>query len=183
MPATWPPSPPANSRNQQPKREPRMMIFNNGRKAQGGALPATARHGTIHPAGGLDTHLHGWRIRHPQAVTRHRKICNHFPIPGNLPGIYLYLGAWVGSQRKRPHCAVPMSGTVLRLPDPPCRIQTRNHPMIYTFCVTRSRGPIAALPAIRTVSVYATNEAQARTRLAGLPLVFLSRCPAREVAA
>ena len=55
--------------------------------------------------------------------------------------------------------------------------------MIYTFCITRSRGPIAALPAIRTVSVYATNEAQARTRLAGLPLVFLSRSPAREVAA
>ena len=51
--------------------------------------------------------------------------------------------------------------------------------MIYTFCVTRSRGPIAALPAIRTVSVYATNEAQARTRLAGLPLVFLSRSPVR----
>ena len=55
--------------------------------------------------------------------------------------------------------------------------------MIYTFCVTRSRGPIAALTAIRTVSVYATNEAQARARLAGLPLVFLSRSPAREVAA
>ena len=50
--------------------------------------------------------------------------------------------------------------------------------MIYTFCVTRSRGPIAALPAIRTVSVYATSEAQARANLAGLPLVFLSRCPA-----
>ena len=146
-------------------------------------LPAAVRHGTIHPAGGLDTHQHGWRIRHPQAVTRHRKICNPSPIPGNLPGIYPYLGAWVGSQRKRPHCAVPMSGTVLRLPDPPCRIQTRNHPMIYTFCVTRSRGPIAALPAIRTVSVYATSEAQARTQLAGLPLVFLSRSPAREVAA
>ena len=59
----------------------------------------------------------------------------------------------------------------------------RNYPMIYTFCVTRSRGPIAALPAIRTVSVYATSEAQARTQLAGLPLVFLSRSPAREVAA
>ena len=55
--------------------------------------------------------------------------------------------------------------------------------MIYTFCITRSRGPIAALSAIRTISVYATNEAQARTRLAGLPLVFLSRSPAKEVAA
>ena len=55
--------------------------------------------------------------------------------------------------------------------------------MIYTFCITRSRGPIAALTAIRTVSVYAASEAQARTQLAGLPLVFLSRSPAKEVAA
>ena len=156
-----------------------MMIFNNGRQALGEALPVITRHGTIQPVTALSKRQQGWRIKHPQAVTRHRKICNHSPIPGSLPGIYLYLGAWVGSQRKRPHCAVPMSGTALRLPDPPCRIQTRNHPMIYTFCVTRSRGPIAALPAIRTVSVYATNEAQARTHLAGLPLVFLSRCPAR----
>ena len=53
--------------------------------------------------------------------------------------------------------------------------------MIYTFFVTRSRGPIAALPAIRTVSVYATSEAQARTQLAGLSLVFLRRAPVRTV--
>ena len=46
-----------------------MMIFNNGRQAQGEALPAAVRRGTIHPAGGLDTHRQGWRIRHPQAAT------------------------------------------------------------------------------------------------------------------
>ena len=160
-----------------------MMIFNDGRQVQGEVLPASVRHGTIHPAGGLDTHQHGWRIRHPQAVTELGQLVSIPPISSNLLGIYPYLGAWVGSQRKRPHCAVPMSGTALRLPDPPCHTQTRNHPMIYTFCITRSRGPIAALPAIRTISVYATNEAQARARLAGLPLVFLSRSPAREVAA
>jgi len=49
--------------------------------------------------------------------------------------------------------------------------------MIFTFCITRSRGPIAALNRIRTISVAATTEAEARSRLAGLPLVFLSRCP------
>ena len=46
-----------------------MMISNDGLYAQGEVLPAAVRHGTIHPAGGLDTHQRGWRIRHPQAVT------------------------------------------------------------------------------------------------------------------
>ena len=46
-----------------------MMIFNDGRQAQGEVLPASVRHGTIQLAGGLDTHQHGWRIRHPQAAT------------------------------------------------------------------------------------------------------------------
>ena len=71
-------------------------------------LPAAVRHGTIQSVTALSKRQRGWRIKHPQAVTRHRKICNHSPIPGSLPGIYLYLGAWVGSQRKRPHCAVPL---------------------------------------------------------------------------
>jgi len=38
-------------------------------------------------------------------------------------------------------------------------------------------------PAIRTISVYATTEAEARSRLARLPLVFLSRCPVQGGAA
>ena len=160
-----------------------MMIFNNGRQAQGEALPAAVRRGTIQPVTALSKRQRGWRIKHPQAVTRHRKICNPSPIPGCQPGIYLYLGAWVGSQRKRPHCAFLGLALLCGYPIRLGYLTPRNHPMIYTFCITRSRGPIAALPAIRTISVYATNEAQARTRLAGLPLVFLSRCPAREVAA
>ena len=120
-----------------------MMIFNDGRQAQGEALPATTRHGTIQPVTALSKRQRGWRIKHPQAVTRHRKICNHSPIPGSLPGIYPYLGAWVGSQRKRPHCAVPMSGTALRLPDPPWLPDTKEsphdlhllyHPQSWPYC-------------------------------------------------
>ena len=160
-----------------------MMISNYGRQAQGEALPATARHGTIQPAGGLDTHQHGWRIRHPQAVTELGQLVSIPPISSNLLGIYPYLGAWIGSQRKRPHCACLARHCLAATRSAIASLSYGAIPMIYTFCITRSRGPIAALPAIRTISVYATNEAQARTRLAGLPLVFLSRCPAREVAA
>ena len=156
-----------------------MNTFKYELLAQGIGLPKFSQTDKVQSVATLSKWQPDWRIKHPQAVKTEGKFVSNSPITGTMPVIYPYLGAWVGSQRKRPHCAVPMSGTVLRLPDPPCRIQTRNHPMIYTFCVTRSRGPIAALPAIRTVSVYATNEAQARTHLAGLPLVFLSRCPAR----
>ena len=161
-----------------------MMIFNDGRQAQGEALPATARHGTIHPAGGLDTPQRGWRIRHPQAVTTPWDNLYLFPrFSAACRGSIHIWGHGSGAKENAP--TVPSLGVAL-LCGYPIRLgylTPRNYPMIYTFCVTRSRGPIAALPAIRTISVYATNEAQARTRLAGLPLVFLSRCPAREVAA
>ena len=161
-----------------------MMISNDGHHAQGEALPVITRHGTIQPAGGLDTHRQGWRIRHPQAVTtpwdnlylspRFSAVCR-----GSIP----IWGHGSGAKENAP--TVPSLGVALSCGYPIRlgHLTPRNHPMIYTFCVTRSRGPIAALPAIRTVSVYATNETEARTRLAGLPLVFLSRSPAREVAA
>lgn len=105
-----------------------MMISNDGLYAQGEVLPVITRHGTIHPAGGLDTHQHGWRIRHPQAVTELGQLVSIPPISGNLLGIYPYLGAWVGSQRKRPHCAFPWCGTALRLPDPPWLPDTKELP-------------------------------------------------------
>ena len=160
-----------------------MMIFNNGRQAQGEALPATARHGTIQPVTALSKRQRGWRIKHPQAVTRHRKICNHSPIPGSLPGIYPYLGAWIGSQRKRPHCACLARH---------CFAATRSAlfneqgipQMIFTFLIQRSRAcRVADLPHIRTITAVADTEAQARIALAGLPLVFLSRTPTGRAAA
>ncbi|MGL4204536.1 MAG: hypothetical protein ACRCRW_00170, partial [Aeromonadaceae bacterium] len=90
-----------------------MMMKPMGRTAQGEALPKfsrtglpdTVRHGTIFPVVTLDKWRHGWRIRHPQVVTHVGKSVSLSPISGTLPGIYPVLGAWVGSQRKRPHCA------------------------------------------------------------------------------
>lgn len=160
-----------------------MMIFNDGRQAQGESLPVITRHGTIQPVTALSKRQRGWRIKHPQAVTELGQLVSIPPISGNLLGIYPYLGAWIGSQRKRPHCACLARHCFAATRSAIASLSYGAIPMIYTFCITRSRGPIAALSAIRTISVYATNETEARTRLAGLPLVFLSRSPAREVAA
>lgn len=143
-----------------------------------------ARGGTIRAVDGLDTHRHGWRIRHPQAVTKPRTIRTSSPVSGSLPGIYPVLGAWVGSQRKRPHCA--FLGLALSC-GYPIRLglsKPRIHTMIFTFLIQRSRAcRVADLPHIRTVSAVADTEAQARIALAGLPLVFLSRTPSKGVAA
>lgn len=160
-----------------------MMISNDGLQAQGETLPAIARHGTIQPVTALSKRQRGWRIKHPQAVTEQGKTATYTPDIWHSAGDLSVFGGMGREPKKTPPlcCSfVPalLCGYPIRLVH-----RTRNHPMIFTFCITRSRGPIAALPAIRTISVYATNEAQARTRLAGLPLVFLSRCPAREVAA
>lgn len=55
--------------------------------------------------------------------------------------------------------------------------------MIYTFLIAPSVCRLADLRRIRTISAVANSEAQARSALAGLPLVFLSRTPSKGVAA
>lgn len=54
--------------------------------------------------------------------------------------------------------------------------------MIYTFLIATTCGRIADIQRIRTISAVANSETEARRRLAGLPLIFVSRSPA-EVAA
>ena len=53
----------------------------------------------------------------------------------------------------------------------------------FTFLIASSACRLADLRRIRTISAFANNEAQARSALAGLPLVFLSRTPSKGVAA
>lgn len=55
--------------------------------------------------------------------------------------------------------------------------------MIYTFLIAPRVCRLADLRRIRTISAVANSEAQARSALAGLPLVFLSRTPSKGVAA
>jgi hypothetical protein len=55
--------------------------------------------------------------------------------------------------------------------------------MVYTFLIAPRVCRLADLRRIRTISAFANSEAQARSALAGLPLVFLSRTPSKGAAA
>ena len=151
---------------------------------QGIGLPNESQTATILDVTGLDTQQHGWRIRHPHAMTDVGKFVPHSLITGFVPVIYSVLGAWIGSLRKRPHCAFPLVGTALRLPGPPLAKNDQwTLQMIYTFLIATNRGRIADFQRIRAISAFAKSETEARQRLAGLPLIFVSRSPAQEVAA
>ena len=147
-------------------------------------LSDNVRDGTMRVATTLDKWRHGWRIRHPQAETEQRTIRTSSPISGTLPGIYPILGAWVGSQRKRPHCAVPLFRHCLAATRSALFNEQGIPQMIFTFLIQHSRTcRLADLRRIRTVTAVADTEAQARIALAGLPLVFLSRTPSGRAAA
>ena len=150
--------------------------------SQGIGLPKFSQTATVLDVAGLDTQRHGWRIRHPKAMTKPRTIRLYSSITGTLPVIRSYLGVWVGSQRKRPHCAFLGLALLCGYPIRLGLFKPRITPMIYTFLIATNRGRIADFQRIRTISAFAKSETEARQRLAGLPLVFLSRSPA-EVAA
>ncbi len=168
------------------------MMKPMGRTARGEALPKfsrtglpdTVRHGTIFPVVTLSKWRRGWRIKHPQAVTHVGKSVSLSPISGTLPGIYPVLGAWVGSQRKRPHCACLREHCFAATRSALRQLHVGITQMIFTFLIQRSRAcRVADLPHIRTITAVADTEAQARIALAGLPLVFLSRTPTGRGAA
>lgn len=122
---------------------------------------------------------HGWRIKHPQAATKPRTICTLSPIIGNLPVVYPFLGAWVGSQRKRPHCAFLGLALLCGYPIRLGLLKPGIFVMIFTFLIASSACRLADMRRIRTISAVADTESEARARLAGLPLVFLSRTPTK----
>lgn len=165
-----------------------MTMNTNGLIAQGEALPKisraglpdTVRHGTIFPVVTLSKWRRGWRIKHPQAETEQRTIRTSSPISGTLPGIYPILGAWVGSQRKRPHCAVPLFRHCFAATRSALFNEQGIPQMIFTFLIASSACRLADLRRIRTITAVADTEAQARAALAGLPLVFLSRTPSNK---
>lgn len=147
-------------------------------------LSDSVRQGTISPVATLSKWRHGWRIKHPQAVTHVGKSVSLSPISGTLPGIYPVLGAWVGSQRKRPHCACLREHCFAATRSALSQLHVGITQMLFTFLIQRSRAcRVADLPHIRTITAVADTEAQARIALAGLPLVFLSRTPTGRAAA
>ena len=161
-----------------------MMISNDGLYAQGEVLPAAVRHGTIQPVTALSKRQRGWRIKHPQAMTTQRDNLNLYPHHWRLVGDLSVFGGMGREPKKTPplclsfvwHCfAATRSAFVPHT--------QRIIPMIYTFLIATNRGRIADFQRIRTISAFAKSETEARQRLAGLPLIFVSRSPAQEVAA
>ncbi len=118
----------------------------------------------------------GWRIKHPQAATHVGKFASLSPISGILPEIYPVLGAWVGSQRKRPHCACLREHCFAATRSALRQLHVGITQMIFTFLIA-THGRVSDLHRIRTISAVADTEAQARANLPGLPLVFVARIP------
>jgi len=161
-----------------------MNIPMNMACSYGFGLPNESQTDKVQDVATLSKWRQSWRIKQPQAAKTNGQSVNHSSIAGVIPAIYSVFGAWVGSLRKRPNCAIPLVGTALRLPDPPLAKNDQwTFKMIYTFLVTANRGRIADIQRIRTISVSATTENAARLTLSGLPLVFLSRSPARGLTA
>ena len=127
---------------------------------------------------GLHTRT-GWRTTHPQAATKPRTMRIHSPVTGTLPVISKYLGAWVVSQRKRPRCAFLGLALVCCYPIRLGLSKPRILIMVYTFLIAATRCRIAEHQRIRTISAVANTETEARARLTGLPLIFMSRTPAQ----
>lgn len=76
------------------------------------------------------------------------------------------------------------AATMVATPTPLHPEFTQTHRLIFTFLIASVRTcRLAELRHIRTVSAVADTEAQARSVLVGLPLVFLSRTPCKGVAA
>lgn len=134
---------------------------------------------------GLDTQQTDWRIRHPQSVTKPRTSRPLSPIrafASRYSFIQQYLGAWVGSQRKRPHCAFLGLALSCGYPIRLDLFKSRKLQMLYTFLIAQ-RGQRLAQVRTRTISAIAQNETKAREQLQGLPLVFVRCTPTKGAAA
>ncbi len=161
-----------------------MKTKNNGLLAQGIGLPKFSQTAKVQSAATLSKWQQGWRIKHLQAVTTQRDNLNLYPHHWRLAGDLSVFGGMGREPKKTPplclsfvwHCfAATRSAFVPHT--------QRITPMIYTFLIATNRGRIADFQRIRTISAFAKSETEARQRLSGLPLVFLSRSPAQEVAA
>ena len=79
-----------------------MMISSDGRQAQGEALPATARHGTIQPVTALSKRQQGWRIKHPQAATYKGQSAPNPPFLATCRGSICIWGHGSGAKENAP---------------------------------------------------------------------------------
>ena len=121
----------------------------------------------------------GWRINHPQAVKT-----NGQSVPYSQSNRLMRLQHHIwghGSGAKENAPAVPFRWSALICGYPIRHWFSTNGilNMIYTFLIAATRGRIADVQRIRTISAVANTETEARARLTGLPLIFMSRTPAQ----
>ena len=151
---------------------------------QGIGLPNESQTATILDVAGLDTQQHGWRIRHPHALTELGKSASHSLITDFTPVIYSVFGKHgSGAKETASPCACLARHCLAATRSAYVTHDVGILTMIYTFLIATNRGRIADFQRIRTISAFANSETEARQRLSGLPLIFLSRSPAQEVAA
>ncbi len=148
-------------------------------------LPDSPRRGTIFSAVTLSKWRHGWRIKHPQAATVQGKFASYPETSATAPEVYPVSGHGSGAKENAPAAPFLVRALLCGYPIRLVLIKYKEiTPMIYTFLIQRSRAcRVVELSRIRTISAFGQNEAQARSALAGLPLVFLSRTPSKGVAA
>lgn len=83
----------------------------------------------------------------------------------------------LASSGGRENLTIPEAAIMATVPTPAL-------PKIFTFLIQRPRTcRLAELRRIRTITIIANTEAQARANLPGLSLVFMSRTPSKGVAA
>ena len=121
----------------------------------------------------------GWRISHPQAAKTNGKF-----VPSSQSNRLTRLQHHIwghGSGAKENAPTVPFRWSALTCGYPIRHWFSTNGTlnMIYTFLIAATRGRIADVQRIRTISAVANTETEARARLTGLPLIFMSRTPAQ----
>ena len=148
--------------------------------SQGFGLPKFSQTGTLAHVNGLSTRLHRWWTKHPTVMTNTGQSDRIIHQLGQLYARVASNRIWVariGSQRKRPHFAF-LCWHCFAATRSTCVHQTQvSKSMIYTFLIAGGSRPLSKLSRLRTISVHAATELQARLALKGLPLVFQSRTP------
>lgn len=128
----------------------------------------------------LDKEQPGRRIRQPQAMTHTENSMTIFPDTGLLSRYFephvTGSGAWIGSQRKRPRCALSVGHCLAATRSAFSQYTEKALTMLFTFIIAYPHAKKAQardLRRVRTISAIAKTEQEAREQLDGLPLVFV----------
>lgn len=155
-----------------------MNLIKNASQSQGFGLPKFSQRVTFPPEKSLDTSFLGRWIRHPQAVTntgQFNQISKRlkYSLLSVVSSCFGRHGS--GAKETAPNRAFLCSHCLAATRSTKVAYNTGSTLMIYTFLIASRRLSVRNLSRVRKVSVVAPSEARARSQLAGLPLIFISR--------